>query len=481
MKMFSMILIATILTTSPCALAETGYTTNEWTAWPRPYTTNSVAQMYPDVAVGNNGSFLCAWIDRYYSGVAAGRVYATRVAMDGVVLDTNGICVSASMGPYYGSSWYQASAAAVAVQNDFWVLYPYEGLVSRVFCRPVSVNASTGSEFQVGTGVGYASIERIRAASIPSQAVIVVWSYQMGDWQYSVVDPITTNLIVDSAVLTTDAPVADYPDMAVASSSDGFLFVRWDNAANKLYGTKISATGNIVWTNTIASIPYRDTWANPGVDAMPYSNGWLVAYNEPRRGGLVAGSFVDQDGIVSTNVFSISIPCPTGETFKTYIDMQQASGGYRVAWSGYAPFASTKYWAAVLSLDPTFGIVTSEVVKEVVNTGPGGSQMAFSLNPSGTCLAIWPSGSAQHLVGGMYVDQCRVFRLDLENHAGQVLAQMRGGTSNVVESSQDLASEDFQPISNSWLTADRPSWGLFTNLPAISNREFYRVRNYAVE
>jgi hypothetical protein len=459
--------------------AETGFTTNNsWASWSPGYGDDWI-QQYPDIAAGSNGQFLCCWL-QYHKTADAGQVFASRIAADGRVLDTNGILITNYMGGYFSSVTALAGAGVVAVGDRFWVVFPYNGLIADVCCMPVQTDGTTGSVFRVGTGYGLATVERVKAVSISTQAVLVAWTYGLSGIQYSLVDPVTRSLIVDSAKVPKSYSTMKRPDFAIAGSSNGFLIVWWTSVTGpgSVDAARIDIHGNLVWTNSIDVTPYRIDWQTPGIDVIAYSNGWLVAYDASYYGGnnlgsVVKGRYIDQNGSVSTNLFTINVPWPSNENSRSFISLQSANRGYQLGWSGENSLASPKNWAGILNLDADFTLLSTDIV----DAGIVGAQMALFRNSFHTSLAVWQSRSSDHLVGGMYVDRCRISGFGLMNGSANIVAQVRGGTSNLVEFSGELVSTNFQPVNGSSMMADNPSWAVFTNVPANSGRGFYRVRS----
>jgi hypothetical protein len=251
---------------------------------------NTAPQQNPSVASNGTG-YLVAWYD--LRGESA--VYATRVALDGTVLDPTGIVLSnttrsllwpevASNGSDYLVVWPQSGGSTdydihgTRVAADGTVLDP-GGLAISTATGP-QLSPSVGSD-----GTGY----------------LVVWT----DGRGGTPDLYGTRVRADGAVLDPAGLAVcvhpggqQYP--SVGSSGGGYL-VAWGDGRNgnlDIYGTRVGSDGTVLDPSGLVLARAAGHQEAPSVAA--HGAGYLVAWRDLRNGGGsdVYATRVGTDGTV---------------------------------------------------------------------------------------------------------------------------------------------------------------------------------------
>jgi hypothetical protein len=259
------------------------------------------SQTDPSVAVNSpqNDTFLVAWTDG--RAVATGQVFATRVSAAGVVLDPDGILVSAP-------ATYSFSPSAVYDGTNFLVVFAAD---SHIWGRRISpggavVDAAPFAISNHPTGPAHPF------ASRGGTTTLVVWH----DYRNAATDIYAAR--VDGATVldgvATGFPISTAPGTQLfprAAYGNGQWLVAWQdrrNTANDdIYGARVSGTtGTVIDPGGIAiSTAAGDQWIpRPASDGTDFLVAWVDERNAATASSDVyatrvsaAGAVVDPAGI----------------------------------------------------------------------------------------------------------------------------------------------------------------------------------------
>jgi hypothetical protein len=302
-----------------------------------PYLPRHIANIPPRLPLDGT-NYLVAWED-YRTG---SDIYGARVSQSGVVLDTNGIAISTAIsGQAFPSIAFDGTNYFVA-----WTDYRINPSYSDIFGARVN---QAGIVLDPN-GIGITAVAVLNNQYSPSVAFdetnyLVVWEdYRHGDTSdiYGArVNP--AGVVLDSNSFSISTATGDQKSPSVAFDGTNYLVVwvdyRNDSDYADIYGARVNQAGVVLDTsvNAIAIAPYPQWFPSVAFDGTNY----LAVWQDERNGGRidVYGARVNQAGVV---LDSNGIVISTHATWFVYPSVVFDGTNYLVAWENQSDIYGAK-------------------------------------------------------------------------------------------------------------------------------------------
>jgi len=479
-------LFVLILSTMPilAAFGSTGFIDKDITEWPRsyPHYTNWVWQYNPRLA-SNGDDFLLAWYEQHHieEHVTSDDVYVCRLTQEGVPLDTNGIYI-AHCGAYNDQDM---EPAVCSIGNDYWVLYGYYGYYEYVYGRRVAASGELGEQILIGDSEGLATITSLAADTTSSTNMLVSWFVSGADTiKYSLLNPQTTNFIVESESLFATNDISDHITATASGSKYLVVFyqglIHSSGTGKNLMALRIEGDGTILDTQpiVIANDEFID-YRKAAFDTVATDDGWLIVYDGGWTDIELRAVSLSHDGIVSSNA-PIYYEDFEGMPMRE-LQVERLPSGYVIAWSqqrgyGYSP--------RLLLFDSSFSVQSVEYLPATNAFHKSASQMQIAQNEHGNFVGVWrhfnefivsPPDNIENLRGGMLVPQPKLTGISSDGTNVFCNAQVRGEATNTLQHVDHLTNSSWNVASNASHYSKYPELLSFTNnVEGITSR-FYRI------
>ncbi|HSH16259.1 MAG TPA: immunoglobulin domain-containing protein [Verrucomicrobiae bacterium] len=317
-----------------------------------PLLVSTVANAQEAPAIASNGSIhLAVWRD--FRNDPLGDVYGARIGADGALLDPAGIAISTAAN-------YQLAPQVAASGDDFLVVWQdfrngvHDDVVGARVTAAGSVLDPQG--LLVSTALG---AQRVPSVASNASGYLVVWQDRRsgsGDDVYaSRVTP--EGDVLDANGLVICNALGDQQAPAVAGLGDSF-FVAWedfrDGVQKRIQGTRVNAEGQVAGANGFALSSVAGEQLAPRVAAS--TNQFLTVWQgRPDAGAFnIFGTRVSADGVVvETN--SIVINASAGD--QTRPQVAGRHGNFTVVWedqrvAGRTNLFTTRLTASGTVLEP---------------------------------------------------------------------------------------------------------------------------------
>ncbi|MFH1313835.1 MAG: hypothetical protein ABIJ00_11505 [Candidatus Eisenbacteria bacterium] len=282
----------------------------------------SSAQSSPAVAFGDTAYFV-TWTD-WRDGNA--NIYAARVALDGTVLDTSGVMVSAAVA--------EQEFPAVSFDGTGWLVVWHDSRSGQADIYGSRV-ALDGTVLDSSGIVVSASVTEELNADITFNGTnyLVVWDDEPGATSR---DVYAARVAPDGTVLDPAGipvcTVANQQEFAAASSDGSNYLVTWIDFRGggtwDAYGARVDAAGNVI---DVASLPIcTDPSQQYAVDPAFNGTNWLVAWHDSRNGPKdIYGTRVATDG---SGVDPAAFPISTAAAYQSHPELAFDGGNYLAVW-----------------------------------------------------------------------------------------------------------------------------------------------------
>ena len=465
-----------------------GFTDLEINSWPRSHHTNDdqLWQFNPRLK-SDGSSFLLTWYERYNYENSGMRLetWIARFSNDGAVLDPDGIRLATIPGTYGLNDSATPKEPAVCAANDqYWVFYGDYSTVEHIYGRTIQQDGTVSTPLDIGRGIGLSSVDCLAADALGSGRILAAFlNGGAFSIRYSLVVP-PTNVLVNSAGLITNTALNHH--IAVSAGSNIFLVaysIINDSSlpSHGYWATRVDENG--VPLDSAPLLIATNFPRNGACDVIPYGDGWFVAYDVGYTNGSIRGRLVSSEGSVSAELFRIE---DSGfgrnrDNCWPRVSLTPAADGFQVGYSVCSIFGSDLYtnqYAAVYVLDREFHVRSCDAVA-ISNSGAG---LVLARNDAGVSVGAWTRSestnfSRRRLMGGLYVPENCISRISMIPDC-TIIAQLRGASSNALESTSSPNQPSWTNIEGSERVLDRyPCIATFTNVAAGDQTRFYRTRS----
>jgi hypothetical protein len=336
------------------------------------------AQWEVAVAFGDT-AYLVTWTD-YRDGNH--NIYASRVAVDGAVLDTAGIMVSGAPG--------EQSHAAVSSDGSGWLVVWHDSRTGQADIYGSRVASDGAVLDSAGIIVSESATDELNPdITFNGTDYLVVWDDEQGATSRDIYAArvATDGTVIDSTAIAV-CTFASQQELAAASSDGSNYFVVWIDFRGggtwDAYGARIDSAGNVldpggvpIWT--YASQQYA-------VDVAFNGTNYLVAWHDSRNGPKdIYGIRVATDGTSpDAGAFAIS----TAAAHQSQPEVAYGAGYFLAVWHEWR--SSTGYDIRGVRVTPGGTVLDPGGI--AISAGPGDE-----LNPAvafdGTnYLVVWQDG-----------------------------------------------------------------------------------------
>jgi len=316
-------------------------------------------QKVPGLAFDNN-NYLVVWQDARNSGILYPDIYGVRIDQSGLVLDSNGIVISAASD--------RQSEPAVAFDGIHYLVVWEDGRNNDILGARVS---PTGAVLDTN---GFAISTANDNQDYPSVAFdgsnyLVIWQDYRNQTDFNIYGSrVSQNgAVFDSAGIAISVAANDEEFPSIIFGTTSFLTVWRDerNGSNDfdIYGTRISS-GGIIIDSTGFAISIIANWYNQSSSSVAFDGtNYFVVWTDERPGNKdIYGVRVNQAGLV-LDPLAIPISISLGNQYSPVVAFDGTN--YLVAWTdernlstSYADIYGTRVSQSGLVLD-TAGIAIS--------------------------------------------------------------------------------------------------------------------------
>lgn len=284
-----------------------------------PITTETGYQENPTVFFGGENYFI-TWLDGYSD---TSDIYGARVNIEGVVLDTAGILISADAGP-------QSSPSITFGGGNYFVVWDVNG--ANIYGTRVS---QTGTVLDPnGIAISTANNDQwYPSITFDGTNYFAVWEdwRDEGDIYGARID--TTGMVLDpngiviSSTLLTDELV---PSVAFGGSN---YFVAWTLDEDKIIGARVNLVGTVLDSAGIL-VSYGVNRQDNSAIAFDGTNYFVVWFDIRDDTSYICGTRVNPTGVILDSTV-IKISAVVLGHFSPYLQVAYGNGNYLIVWNDF--------------------------------------------------------------------------------------------------------------------------------------------------